>query len=74
MSLWYVVLIESDWNLKVKYNFIFDKPWNVLIESDWNLKIASLEQRLTIESVLIESDWNLKSSVNTLPSCPDRAY
>ena len=33
------VLIESDWNLKYKYNVADSTEDWVLIESDWNLKI-----------------------------------
>ena len=32
------VLIESDWNLKLKIASISSRVITVLIESDWNLK------------------------------------
>ena len=34
----YMVLIESDWNLKTKYGLPSTSTVRVLIESDWNLK------------------------------------
>ena len=34
-----VVLIESDWNLKIILSGIVQQDSSVLIESDWNLKV-----------------------------------
>ena len=55
-----VVLIESDWNLKMlNHNHTFFEC-EVLIESDWNLKFIICIRLKNWNSVLIESDWNLK--------------
>ena len=55
-----VVLIESDWNLKLYFKSSINGTGIVLIESDWNLKIDKTKMAFTTASVLIESDWNLK--------------
>ena len=41
-----VVLIESDWNLKVTMRRSVHPVTMVLIESDWNLKPLAPERRL----------------------------
>ena len=55
-----MVLIESDWNLKLKKAFNKTAPKIVLIESDWNLKEELELTETKVFVVLIESDWNLK--------------
>ena len=55
-----LVLIESDWNLKIISVSLFLVASFVLIESDWNLKILAFAFNVPAASVLIESDWNLK--------------
>ena len=35
-----LVLIESDWNLKVWFQTMVHWRFSVLIESDWNLKVT----------------------------------
>ena len=54
------VLIESDWNLKLKSDIVSGYFEIVLIESDWNLKYFIHEGIRAGWLVLIESDWNLK--------------
>ena len=55
------VLIESDWNLKLKESSANKTALNtVLIESDWNLKSEPERETWKETPVLIESDWNLK--------------
>ena len=39
----FLVLIESDWNLKQCSKKICTEPYRVLIESDWNLKFKNGE-------------------------------
>ena len=56
-----MVLIESDWNLKVFAEILNADMAFVLIESDWNLKDYWPELCISDIIVLIESDWNLKS-------------
>ena len=55
-----VVLIESDWNLKMQSHFQWSCSLDVLIESDWNLKFIEMTFNRFCPNVLIESDWNLK--------------
>ena len=55
-----LVLIESDWNLKVFERWKENRSHGVLIESDWNLKHDRRERSSYCPGVLIESDWNLK--------------
>ena len=54
-----IVLIESDWNLKLSKIFRF-KTHIGINESDWNLKPFSPPANQSLMDVLIESDWNLK--------------
>ena len=64
----FIVLIESDWNLKFTQS-IYDELFNeVLIESDWNLKFYCVDKTGVIHTVLIESDWNLKTILTGLLS------
>ena len=58
-----MVLIESDWNLKLYRTVDGYYISGVLIESDWNLKYPVLVIRGDRIRVLIESDWNLKQVV-----------
>ena len=64
-----IVLIESDWNLKV---VLYDVPLFlvlVLIESDWNLKSSIPKTEINpAQLVLIESDWNLKNVTHLMKS------
>ena len=55
-----LVLIESDWNLKIILLIKYLSPFKVLIESDWNLKEKYSPIFAEEALVLIESDWNLK--------------
>ena len=55
-----LVLIESDWNLKIILLIKYLSPFKVLIESDWNLKTNGGKRTTARLLVLIESDWNLK--------------
>ena len=55
-----IVLIESDWNLKISKSSTFAYFLFVLIESDWNLKHMKQRLQTSRKRVLIESDWNLK--------------
>ena len=55
-----LVLIESDWNLKIILLIKYLSPFKVLIESDWNLKLHGKAAFCETGTVLIESDWNLK--------------
>ena len=61
-----LVLIESDWNLKLDAAFVHPTNVNVLIESDWNLKHLKLPHLSITGKVLIESDWNLKKNTMEL--------
>ena len=56
----FLVLIESDWNLKNTLEEHTALDTVVLIESDWNLKDTGRTYANCDREVLIESDWNLK--------------
>ena len=56
-----IVLIESDWNLKIHRQQAVLSIHTVLIESDWNLKEIQRNRNGYAICVLIESDWNLKT-------------
>ena len=56
----FLVLIESDWNLKRDWQELVCGVVPVLIESDWNLKFCAKLVKIMPCFVLIESDWNLK--------------
>ena len=73
MTVRQLVLIESDWNLKLAVIASGQITSSVLIESDWDLKCIPVSNAPNIRPVLIESDWNLKFNV-TVSNLPADEY
>ena len=63
MIIFYIVLIETYWNVKC----INADPWwdhrRVLIETYWNVKFVKIVDKTADHMVLIETYWNVKFSV-----------
>ena len=55
-----IVLIESDWNLKVQWQSV-SSSYPCINRIRLEFKVNTKVRHLTVNIVLIESDWNLKA-------------
>ena len=72
MIIFYIVLIETYWNVKC----INADPWwdhrRVLIETYWNVKFVKIVDKTADHMVLIETYWNVKLDEKGYP-IPERS-
>ena len=55
-----IILIETQWNLKMRDKTDEEILAEILIETQWNLKIIACSSLLLRTAILIETQWNLK--------------